>query len=403
MPAWTRREFLRLSVLSALGMSAPLLLSAIPSKNAAAGRAAAGTKTATPLPPATKSMLGLFALMNPNDDQISDDVLTSSAISGVTLQINWSTLHPSPTVVAWTVIEGALRRVADAGKKLALRPLAGVGSPAWLYSKPFGVKKNTFTPDSDRYHPLEYGKAISMPLPWDSVMLEQWAKFVGALGQRFDGEPAFVRIAVSGPIFQRAETYLPHSDTVLADWVKAGYSLTNIDAVWEKALDAYGSAFRKTPFTLDLNPMPDSVDKSGLTLNGLVPTAIALYGLNRFPGRFFPAQSDFSDVYPYLPPPLPGPVKPPALYESYEKQAATIYTFLAGTQKKWPIGLTVSPSRVSRNSDHVQAVLARAMSLNAGYLEIPGTWASDPNNAEALKGWSPSVPFVATAQATKAR
>ena len=70
MPALTRREFLRLSVLSVLGMSTPLLLSALPSRNVAARNAAAGTKTATPLPPATKSMLGLFALMNPDDDQI---------------------------------------------------------------------------------------------------------------------------------------------------------------------------------------------------------------------------------------------------------------------------------------------------------------------------------------------
>src|SRR5437763_1195576 len=106
MPALTRREFLRLSVLSVLGMSTPLLLSALPSRNVAARNAAAGTKTATPLPPATKSMLGLFALMNPDDDQISDDVLASPAINGVTLQINWSSLHPSPTVVAWDVIEG---------------------------------------------------------------------------------------------------------------------------------------------------------------------------------------------------------------------------------------------------------------------------------------------------------
>src|SRR5262249_43343617 len=145
------------------------------------------------------------------------EVLSSSLITGVTLQINWSTLQPSPTVVAWDTIEGALQRVAAAGKKLALKPLTGIGSPPWLYDSGIGVKKYTFVPDSDRYHPLEFGKPVTMPLPWDKNLIAQWTKFVAALGQRFDGEAAFVRVAAAGPTFERSETYLPRSSSVMAD------------------------------------------------------------------------------------------------------------------------------------------------------------------------------------------
>src|SRR5258708_30442785 len=180
------------------------------------------------MPAATKSMRGLYALMAPNDDQIPSQVLASTLITGVTLQINWSTLQPAPTVVAWDVVEGALKRVATVGKRLTLKPLTGTGSPAWLYGKAFGVKKYTFIPGSDRFHPLEFGKSVSMPYPWDTKMIEQWIKFVAALGQRFDAEPAFARVGVAGPAVLHTANYLPRLDTVLADWIQASYLLTNL-------------------------------------------------------------------------------------------------------------------------------------------------------------------------------
>src|SRR5262249_49595303 len=157
----------------------------------AAAPAITATPSVTPLPGASKSIRGLYALMAPNDDQIPSEVLASALITGVTLQINWSTLQPSPTVVAWDVIEGALQRVTSVGKKLALKPITGTGSPAWLYGKGFAVKKYTFVPGPDRFHPVDSGKSVSMPYPWDKTMLDNWFKFVGALGQRFDGEAVF--------------------------------------------------------------------------------------------------------------------------------------------------------------------------------------------------------------------
>lgn len=382
MPLLNRRDFLRLSALATLGM--------LPLAGTATQNAVRVTLTATPpptlLPPLTKSMKGLFALMKPNDDAIPDALLASPLIAGVTLQINWSTLQPAQTIVAWDILTGALARVTAAKKVLALRPLAGVGSPAWLYDKSVGVRRFSFTPTSDLYHPLDYGKGVVMPYPWDPKLSDQWSTFVRTLGAQFDGEPGVVRVAVSGPTFEAAETYLPHDSDVMASWKTAGYSLTNIQNAWQRALDAYGSAFKRTPFTLDLNPLPDPLDKSGRTLNGLVPVAVAQYGLQRYPGHFFPAQSDLSDVYPYLPPPLPGPSRPPALYESYEKQAATIYDFLAATAKKSFIGFTTSEVRMSRTADRVKALVDRAKLLNAAYLEVPADWVTDPNNSDALSG-----------------
>jgi hypothetical protein len=331
-------------------------------------------------------MNGLFALMKPNDDAIPDALLSSPLIAGITLQINWSTLQPAQTIVAWDVITAALQRVAAVKKVLALRPLAGVGSPAWLYDKTVGVRKYSFTPASDLYHPLEYGKPVIMPYPWDSKLMDQWTVFVRTLGAQFDSEPAFVRVAVSGPTFEAAETYLPHNSDVMTAWKTAGFSLTNIQAAWQRSIDAYGSAFKQTPFTLDLNPLPDPIDKSGLTLNGLVPTAIAEYGLRHYPGHFFPTQSDLSDVYPYLPPPLPSSTRQPALYESYEKQAAKIYDFLVATAKKNAIGFTVSEARMSRNTDRVKAVVDRVKKLGASYLEVPADWVMNPDNADVLTG-----------------
>src|SRR5689334_20565164 len=121
MPPLNRRDFLRLSGLATLGV--------LPIASAAFSHtvsAATSTPPPTLLPPLTKSMKGLFALMKPNDDAIPDEVLSSPLITGVTLQIDWATLQPSQTIVAWDVITGALARVLAAKKVLALRPLAGV-------------------------------------------------------------------------------------------------------------------------------------------------------------------------------------------------------------------------------------------------------------------------------------
>jgi hypothetical protein len=377
MRALNRRDFLRLS---ALGVAAPLVIGVSRLSPAAA---ITPTPTATPLPPASKAMRGLYAVMRRNDDAMPDELLKSSLITGITLQFDWSKLQPTPQDFAWDIIDGAIQRAIPAGKKLALRPLAGIGCPSWLYRG--GVKKFTFTPQADLYHPLGFGSEVTMPYPWDKTMLDYWEAFIQALGARFDGESTLVRVAVSGPMFQQAETYLPHSEDVLADWKKAGYMLTTIQAAWQKTLDIYANVFHKTPFTLDLNPLPDPIDKTGSTFNGLVPVAIAQYGIKRAPGRFFPAQSDLSDVYPWLPAPLPGPVNQPALYLSYERQEVQIYQFLASVAKLSPIGLMVSESRMSRAADRVKDVLERAKLLRAAYIEIPVAWAIDPDNADALR------------------
>ncbi len=383
MPRLTRRQFLGLGAVGAFSMATPLLRQ--PTATAAKTTIPSVTPTPSPLPPASKSMRGLFAVMDVDDVSITDELLAVPYLTGVTLQVSWATLQPSATIVAWDAIENALARLKTASKVLALRPLAGVGSPDWLYDKPFNVKKYTFTPASDRMHPLPFGKPVTMPLPWDKAMLSAWTLFVKTLGAQFDAEPKFVRVALSGPIFEAAETYLPHYDPQLGEWHVDGYSLALMADVWEGVIDAYATAFKDTPFTLDLNPLPDPEDKSGNTLNGVIPIAVGRYGTSRYPGRFFAGQSDFSDTYPYLAPPLPGPAKPPALYESYEVQDGNIYAFITGTAKNWPFGLTVSPDKMSHATDRVQALVTRAKLLKTTYLEIPAAWAIDPANASALQ------------------
>jgi hypothetical protein len=385
MPPLTRRDFLRLTGLGTVALTTPLVTDGL--LRASASAAITITPSPSLMPPAAKSMAGLFVLMPPNETAIPPELLNSPLLTGITLQISWSQLQPAPNVVAWDMVEGALARVKAANKVLALRPLAGTSSPAWLYDPAVGVRRYRFTPESDLYHPLEFGQDVAMPLPWDEALLREWGKFISVLGGRFDGEPNFIRVAVAGPTYQLAEMYLPRIGTVVDDWSKMGYSLTNMKDAWLSTLETYSRAFAKTPFTLDLNPMPDPTDKSGSTLNALVPIAVAQYGIQRFPGRFFPATSDLSDVYPYVPG-LPGPSAPPALYRSYEQQAAKIYDYLDTA----PIGLTVSSSKMSREEDRVKVVFDRAKVLKARYVEVPVDWVLEPANESTIKSWLAGPP-----------
>src|SRR5512140_528473 len=128
MRALNRREFLRLS---ALGATTPFLVSAASFSSSLAAALPTPTPTITPFPPASKSMRGLYAVMRRNDDAIPSDVLLSPLIAGITLQLDWNVLQPTPKDFAWDVLDGAIQRAANAKKKIALRPLAGTGSPAW--------------------------------------------------------------------------------------------------------------------------------------------------------------------------------------------------------------------------------------------------------------------------------
>src|SRR5258708_20058789 len=100
MPRLNRRDFLRLG---ALGMAAPFILDPLTGFEALA--AGTATPSPSPLPPATKSMRGLFALMKPNDDAIPDELLSSPSVTGITLQIDWATLQPPPPLLPWDLIK----------------------------------------------------------------------------------------------------------------------------------------------------------------------------------------------------------------------------------------------------------------------------------------------------------
>jgi hypothetical protein len=380
----SRRKFLTLSASATLGT-----LGVMTALDGFQTLAITPTPSQTPtlLPPASKNMKGLFAILPPESTSIPPEVLNSPSITGVTLQIGWDQVQPSQTVVSWEPIEAALAQLAAVNKVLAIRVLAGTYSPRWIYEQ--GVKRYIFTPYSDLQHPIGFGDKVTVPFPWDSLLQKFWSQFVTIFAQRFDAEPNVVRVAVSGPMYQRAEMYLPRGGQIIADWVRQGYSLNRIQDTWQQTLDLYGKSFIQTPFTLDLNPMPDQADGTGYTVNALVPVAVAQYGLKRYPGRFFPATSDFADEYPYLPAPVPGPKAPPALYVPYERQLITIYDLLATTAKTSLIGLSVNNTSMSHKQNRIAAAIDRARALKSAYLEIPVEWVTAPENAEAIAGWRP--------------
>jgi hypothetical protein len=375
----TRRNFLTLSAFATL--------SALTTLETEQSLAITATPSPTFLPPATKNMKGLFAVLAPESTDIPPEVLNSPSITGVTLQLSWNQLQPAQTVVAWQPIENTIVQLSAVKKVLAIRVLAGAFSPRWIYE--LGVRRYVFTPFSDLQHPVGFGQSVTVPFPWDGLLHQFWGQFVGVLAAKIDAEPSVVRVAVSGPTYQRAEMYLPRGGTIVEDWVQHGYSLNRIQDTWEQTLDLFAKNFIQTPFTLDLNPIPDQADGTGYTVNSLVPVAIAQYGLKRYPGRFFPATSDFADEYPYLPKPMPGPKQPPALYQPYERQLITIYNLLSTATKNTLIGLTVNHSSMSRKQDRVKAAIDRARGLRAAYLEIPAEWVIAPENLDALASWRP--------------
>lgn len=98
-----------------------------------------------------------------------------------------------------------------------------------------------------------------LPLPWDSLYLSRWQKFVHAVARRYGARPELVSIAVNGPGQSSSEILMDSDCTSLLQWstlLASPYSnpshysdatYQNSDKIffeaWTGAIDLFGSEF----------------------------------------------------------------------------------------------------------------------------------------------------------------
>lgn len=168
--------------------------------------------------------------------------LADPYVSGISTRFSWSRIEPSPGTFDWSPIDAAIAQARSAGKKAMIRVMAGMYTPSWVLAQ---VKTLTF---SNQYLWGSSAALATIPVPWDPAFLSLWKGFITAMGARYDGNATIYSVQMAGG-GMTGEMTLPND---VQTWLRAGYSDAKYIGSWQTVIDAYRTAFPRTPINLDV-------------------------------------------------------------------------------------------------------------------------------------------------------
>jgi Beta-galactosidase len=174
-------------------------------------------------------------------------------IAGAHLGYYWSQLEPQQGVYNWSAIDQQMAPWINYGKKVILRvstsgwsrwapPYSGNGTPQWVYN--LGVRS------------VKENDGAIMPAYWNPIFLQNFADFVHAFAQRYDGNPHVAYIDIGLGVGGEAKVD-SHNDNPnqLNLWKHIGYTNAHWWTAVQSIITAYTSSFTHTPLAV----MPDKV------------------------------------------------------------------------------------------------------------------------------------------------
>jgi uncharacterized protein (TIGR03437 family) len=215
--------------------------------------------------------------LHPYLQSLYASLLADPAISGLTIGAEWAKLQPSAGTGSssfdWSDLDDAFAAAATARKSVQLIITPGTDMPTWLVNEipscdPLftsgSAPANCGTVTFVGYPEVQRAVQTVFPLPWNTVYQAAWDAFLMQLNARYGSNPAFVAIAIAGPVGASDEMIFPTSVNtgaaqpsglaVDATWAaliqhsfpsNGAYQNTDqvfIDA-WKQAIDAYESIF----------------------------------------------------------------------------------------------------------------------------------------------------------------
>lgn len=235
-------------------------------------------------------------------------LLGNAAVSGLAIQIHWSTLNPEAGSYVWNYVEDAFMSVANWNtdnptnpKTIQLIVTPGFLSPQWVLndlvpscdglfesSTPGpGCGEATFTVFREQ---AEADGNVVLPLPWNTTYQADWSTFLMALAAKYNANTSLVSISVAGPTAASVEMILPAGTTV--DEAIGSTSVSANDE-WDQLMSNAGYPTPETdePF---ITAWGDAVSAYAGIFNGLTLIATTGSGLpNLEPGKTFKIPSPF--------------------------------------------------------------------------------------------------------------
>jgi Beta-galactosidase len=208
---------------------------------------------------------GIYSLTKVADPLLEQDASwTNPNITGVVIRTWWKYVQPTQGTYDWSYIDKGVALAQQNNKKIAISIVAGLTSPAWIYS--LGAQKFTIQGDG------------VMPCPWNSVFQSYWQQLVLAFGTRYDSV-ASVSCVTAGGLGRKEECYLCktindvqelNNDGGVAIWIQAGETIAGF----------YSQAFPTTPFVYaDGTPIPGDNTDYGTVVTYCVNTFGPNFGI----------------------------------------------------------------------------------------------------------------------------
>ncbi|MBM4286146.1 MAG: hypothetical protein FJ128_13015 [Deltaproteobacteria bacterium] len=188
-----------------------------------------------PLPALARSpVVGVFDLLPTNEVPATPE-LAKPEVEGLSARFRWRTIQPRPDEYDWTLIDEALARAREHGKKAMIRVTAGVHTPTWVYD----LGAASVTVDDN-----------TVPVVWDPIYLLAWKNFISVLGSRYGNHADLLSLHMTGVgMFGEMSISLPG-----VDWPSYGYTDEKYVAAWITVINAYRQAFPQKPTHLAINP-----------------------------------------------------------------------------------------------------------------------------------------------------
>jgi len=195
-------------------------------------------------------------------------------LSGVCLHIPWRKIVTPNGQPDFDLLDKTVAVFRKTGTKYQICLHPGAFTPDFVYkdgAQPFeGQVKNP--------HRADFGKAVRIPVPWDSVYQRYFSQIIRQLGSQYAKDPLCVSVVLTCANFMSAEMHLPKTPSDRMRWQALGDYRTLLLEVYKKYTDEWARAFPRQEVSLHLSKVLD------LPISFLED--VINYGLSKYPERF---------------------------------------------------------------------------------------------------------------------
>ena len=183
-------------------------------------------------------------------------------ISGMTAYFGWRDIEQENGVYDFTKIDQLIALAKRKNKIINIGFYPGSHAPEWLYQK--GVKSFSWGRNlkEDQARLRGQVQRQTSPLPWDSVFLDYWKRFISKVAEKYNNEQTVGYISLTGPVIRDLSTNIPLRNN--EDWrrfVSSGYEPDKLLKAWLEIIDHYENVLADKHLVLAIAPIrPRSSD-----------------------------------------------------------------------------------------------------------------------------------------------